>query len=204
MKHVRKLILITIFSASIFLLNACSTVFGVINVEEASHTVVLKENEFEIREYHDLLLAETLVDSDYKEASSQGFRRIAGYIFGNNKDPKNPEESIDIAMTAPVLQKKDKNGWKMSFVMPKKHSLETLPSPNNNKVNVTTNKAMKVAVIRYSGELNEDRIEEHRKKLEKWIKKNNYKTISSPVSAGYNPPWTLPFLRRNEVMIEIK
>jgi hypothetical protein len=201
-------------AAMISILFTGCTVFGIRTVEQANYTVLMDEGDIQIRQYDDFIVAETIVEAEYDEASSTGFRRIAGYIFGKNKrDEKismtapvlqEREAGEKIAMTAPVLQEQDGTGWRMSFVMPAKYTLDTIPQPIDPKVVLKEVKGSKVAAIRYSGLLSEDRINKKTEKLEAWLEEKGYATLSEPRSAGYDPPWTIPFLRRNEVLIDIE
>ena len=92
----------------------------------------------------------------------------------------------------------------MSFTMPKRYTMETLPTPTNPKVTIEEVEEKMMAAIRFSGFMSDSNYERHETKLKKWLSQNNYETTSGSVRAGYNPPWTLPFLRRNEVLIQIK
>ena len=207
-------VMIIIGTLSLTLFEGCSTMVGAVNVEEHGYKTTVKEDKFEVREYEEIITIQTTVKGNYKEASSQGFRRLAGYIFGNNikkdldkKDAeisKKKEESEKIAMTAPVYQEKQKDTWVMSFTIPKGYTLETLPTPKDKRVVFKTIPAKKVATLTYTGSLTEKAIEDHIKKLEKWIQDKGHQKLSEPRSAGYNPPWTLPFTRRNEIHIDIK
>jgi effector-binding domain-containing protein len=111
-----------------------------------------------------------------------------------------------IAMTAPVIQQAtDHSGhWKVSFVMPAGYTLETLPLPNNSQVEALSIPAKRYAVIRFSGLTGEENLQKHLEELVKYARKINLHTLGEPIFAFYNPPWTLPFLRRNEIMIEVK
>lgn len=190
------------------------TVFGIRTVEQANYTVLMDDGDIQIRHYDDFIVAETIVQAEYDEASSIGFRRIAGYIFGENKRNEKVamtapvlqerETGEKISMTAPVLQEKSGASWKTSFVMPAKYTMDTLPQPLDPSVILKEVKGGKVAVIRYKGVLSEENIAKKTKELEHWLKKNDYELISKPRSAGYDPPWTIPFLRRNEVHIDIE
>ena len=111
--------------------------------------------------------------------------------------------SEKIAMTAPVMQQEFDGRWKVRFVMPKKYTLETLPKPNSKEVVLVTVPARRFAVIRFSGLTSNENIKKHTEKLKAYILAQNLKPMGGPLFAFYNPPWTLPFLRRNEVMIEI-
>lgn len=182
------------------------------DVEQAKYTVVQTDDDFEIRDYAPSLAAEVEVSGDRKEAISEGFKTIADYIFGNNQSsdkvamtaPVIQEQSQTIAMTAPVIQEGDGKSWQVRFIMPSQYTLETLPKPNNSSVKIVELPAKRFAVIRFSGVPDNDDLKEKTEQLTDWLKQNNLKTVGKPVYAFYNPPWTLPFLRRNEVLIEIE
>jgi hypothetical protein len=106
-------------------------------------------------------------------------------------------------MTAPVGIQKVMNGWKVYFVMPSQYTLDTLPTPNNAQVSIKKVPAKRFAVIRFSSFVDEDKMGRKVKELNDWIVNKNLKPINSPELARYNPPWTLPFLRRNEIMVEV-
>ena len=194
------------------LATGCS-VFGIRTFETSGCEVVLKDGRFEIRQYPDALVAETVVDAEYSKAGSVAFRRLAGYIFGGNKSRAQismttpviqQKASERIAMTAPVMQEKSGRGWRMTFVLPAKYTMETVPEPVDTQVVIRKETGRKVAVIRYSGWLSEASMESNTDKLKGWIEQKGYKATSPPRLAAYDPPWTVPFLRRNEVHIDIE
>ena len=106
-------------------------------------------------------------------------------------------------MTVPVLEQKNEQGWRYMFVLPASYSIQTAPEPLNGDVKLSNQPQKRVAVIRYSGSSNEKAIDEQTIQLKQWIAANNLTPVSESRWAGYNPPWTLPFLRRNEVMIDV-
>ena len=106
-------------------------------------------------------------------------------------------------MTAPVQQQSTGRSWQISFVMPSKYSMESLPKPNNDRVRLTKIMSKKFVVIKFSGTNSNENLAEHEKQLMSYIEAKQFKIIGSPKYAFYNAPWTLPFMRRNEVMIEI-
>ena len=181
------------------------------NVEQAKYTVVTTSDNIEIRDYAPMLVAEVEVTGDRKESINQGFRLIADFIFGNNSaaqkvamtTPVIQQPSEKIAMTAPVIQQGDGNTWKVRFVMPAEYTIDTLPKPNNKAVKIERIEGKRFAVIRFSGLAGNDSLKEKTNLLNAYIDTNKLSTISTPVFAFFNPPWTLPFMRRNEVMIEI-
>jgi len=197
--------------ASLFL--AGCTMVGARTSEEAQFTLLSESGDIQIRQYNALLVAETLIEADYVSSGSIGFNRLAGYIFGKNTkqdslDMTTPvfreQVSEKIAMTAPVLQEKSDTKWIMSFVMPSGYNLSTLPKPIDPLIEIKQLPGKKVAVVRYSGTLNEQIITEKSIYLSRWLEKNHYKILSRPRSAAFDPPWTLPALRRNEVHIDIE
>jgi effector-binding domain-containing protein len=182
------------------------------NVEQAKYTVAENHGSIEIREYASMIVAETEVSGDRETAISQGFRTIADYIFGNNISTKKvamtapvtqQQNSEKIAMTAPVTQTTDGKSWVVRFVMPISYTMQTLPIPSNTAVKLKEVSKRRYAVIRFSGMAGSETLKEQTLELESFISTNNLKAKSEPTYAFFNPPWTLPFMRRNEVMIEI-
>ena len=181
------------------------------NVEKPDYKVIQTERNIEIRQYEPMIIAEVEVDGKREDAIREGFRLIADYIFGNNtvqRDiamtaPVQQQESQKIAMTAPVQQQSTGRSWQISFVMPSKYSMETLPEPKNDRVRLKKIMTKKFVVIKFSGTNSNENVTEHENQLMNYIEANQIKIIDSPKYAFYNAPWTLPFMRRNEVMIEI-
>jgi SOUL heme-binding protein len=185
-------------------------------IEEPKYIVLEKAPPFEVRSYAPMILAQTQVDGDLDEASSQGFRLVAAYIFGQNQvsqkiamtAPVAVEEQVNksakIAMTVPVNIEESAGQWIVSFVMPSEYTMETLPKPLNPKVQLIQMPAIKRAVITFSGFYNEQKVADKTLELEEWIKTKNLQATGVPKFARYNPPWTLPFMRRNEIMIDLR
>lgn len=185
--------------------------------EEPKFTLLEKDQSYELRVYAQRIIAEVEVDGDMSEASGKGFRLIADFIFGNNTAQSGTREKISmttpvainpavekIVMTAPVGIQQSKKGWSVSFVMPSKYTLDTLPKPNNQQVKIKLIPAQKFAVISFSGLVDEDKMYVKSVELNQWITQKNLKVLGTPQLARYNPPWTLPFLRRNELMVEVE
>ena len=180
------------------------------NVEHPKYTLVERSGNIEIRDYAPMIVAETEVTGDRREAIGKGFRLIADYIFGNNTAskkvamtaPVTQQGSEKIAMTAPVTQQGDGKSWRVRFIMPSKYTMETLPKPNNAAVKLKEVPGKRFAAIRFSGMGGKESLERHTKELEEFLSARNLAPLSPPTYAFYNPPWTLPFLRRNEVMVE--
>ena len=181
------------------------------NLEKPGYKVIQTEQNIEIRQYEPMIIAEVEVDGKREDAIRDGFRLIADYIFGNNtveRDiamtaPVQQQESQKIAMTAPVQQQSTGRSWQISFVMPSKYSRETLPEPKNDRVRLKEILTKKFVVIEFSGTNSNENVTEHENQLMNYTEANQIKIIGSPKYAFYNAPWTLPFMRRNEVMIEI-
>ena len=183
------------------------------NVEQPNYGVLSSStDDIEIRRYAPMVIAEVEVRGAREEAISDGFRLLADYIFGNNTTqqdiamtaPVQQQANKKIAMTAPVQQQSSGDRWKVSFVMPAEYSLATLPEPNNEQVKLKQIPAKDFIAIQFSGTNSKQNITKHERQLLQYIERNNIQTLGSPKYAFYNPPWTLPFMRRNEVMIEIE
>lgn len=203
--------------ASIICLQGCS-VFGLRSEETPKYEVLVKDENKEIRRYAPYIVATTYAEGSFKESQSKAFRLLADYIFGNNEkgstismtapvvmnQQKNSSERI--AMTAPVTLSSVGDGWEMSFMMPAKYkSIDELPKPKDSRVSFKSIDAKTMAVMTFSGFWNEEKNEKMADQLKKWIsEQGEYESTSVPKFAGYDPPWTLPFLRRNEMMIEVK
>ena len=181
------------------------------NVEKPDYKVIQSEQNIEIRQYEPMIIAEVEVDGKREDAIRDGFRLLADYIFGNNTvqqvismtAPVQQKENQKIAMTAPVQQQSMGKSWRMSFVMPSKYSMDSLPVPNNNRVRLKEILTKKFVVIEFSGSNSNENVIGHENQLMNFIEANQINIIDSPKYAFYNAPWTLPFLRRNEVMTEI-
>jgi SOUL heme-binding protein len=207
--------LLRVFSF-IFLLSFSGVIMA---YEEPKYDVLEKSDAFELRAYKPMIVAEALVGGDLDEASNKGFRLIADYIFGNNKsragvsekismtvpvtmEPKIESKSEKISMTVPVSMQEAAGKWRMHFVMPSKYTLETLPVPNNAEVKLRQVESKKFAVVRFSGFAGEQKVAKKTEELLAWLQGKQIKPTGVPELARYNSPWTLPFLRRNEVMVE--
>jgi hypothetical protein len=191
---------------------------GAMANEEPRYEVIKKEDGFEVRRYQPMIIAEVLVTGTLSEASNKGFRQIADFIFGNNEDPvKKQSEKIamtapvtieadtssKIAMTAPVTMEGAGGAWKMAFVMPSKFTMDTLPKPKNSNVTIKQMPAQQLAVVTFSGWVDEEKLAAQTIRLNEWVTKNGLKSSGSVQLSRYNPPWTLPFWRRNEVWMKL-
>lgn len=194
-------------------LTGCAAVGVIVNgVERPDYKVVSSSDAIEIREYQPMIIAEVEVEGQRDDAIGDGFRLLADYIFGNNiaqKDiamtaPVQQQSSEKIAMTAPVQQQSFGDNWKVSFVMPSQYTIDTLPKPVNDKVTLKEVDAKRYIAITFSGMNSDTNITKYTGVLLQYIEDNTITTTGLPTYAFYNPPWTLPFMRRNEVMIEMK
>ena len=185
--------------------------------EEPKFSLLEKDQSFELRLYEPKIIAEVEVDGDMSAASRKGFRQIADFIFGNNTAQSGKSEKISmtapvaikpasekIAMTAPVGVQQSEKNWRVSFVMPSQYTLETLPKPNNPQILIKQLPAKQFALIRFSGLVDEEKMQAKSAELNQWITMKKLNPVGIPELARYNPPWTLPFLRRNELMIEVE
>jgi DNA gyrase inhibitor GyrI len=170
---------------------------GIKKTDEPRYKTILKEGSIEVRDYSGYIIAQATTLGEYQDTSNSSFRKLAAYIFGDNT------VNEKISMTAPVFQEKKVNSWVMSFVMPEKYTFENLPQPINKDIHIIQIPPKKVAVINYSGFVLEEKMNKFNGELIQWIIKNGYKPLSEMRSARYNPPWTLPFMRRNEIHIDV-
>jgi hypothetical protein len=168
------------------------------DVEQARYEVAEQHGTIEVRNYAPHIVAEVNVSGERETAISQGFRLIAGYIFGDNQ----PAQKV--AMTAPVQQQAtEENSWLVRFVMPANYTMASLPKPNNDAVQLREMPAKKFAVIQFSGRATNAALQQQTSDLNSFLQKHNFIATAAPIYDFYNPPWTLPFLRRNEVMVQI-
>lgn len=183
--------------------------------EEPEFKLISQDGEFEVREYKPKIIAIVEVEGDFDDASSQGFKLLADYIFGNNLlDGSSKKISMtapvemtllseNLSITSSIMDDEVNNKWLVNFIMPKEYSLDSLPKPNNPKVNIVEIPAEKYAVIVFSGLVREASYAEKVELLSDYLKRNNYIQQGAIKIARYNPPWTLPFLRKNELMVKI-
>jgi len=200
-------------------------------VEEPAFELLEKSENIEIRQYRPIIVAETFVDGDLSSASNKGFRLIADYIFGNNESMRMSADkpSEKIAMTAPVSVEPvapseriamtasvnvepqgdfasammQAGRWRIQFTMPSEYSMATLPRPRNPVVTVREVPGKRYAVLVFSGFAGKEKAQQKTDELLDWLKAKNIVAIATPQLARYNPPWTLPFLRRNEILVEV-
>ena len=192
---------------------AGGTIVGIRHgTEEPPFTVTRRVGDVEIRRYGPRAAAQTTIDADEEAARNEGFRRLARYIFGGNTAktkiamtaPVAQQRGEKIAMTAPVAAQRDAKGdWVIRFFMPVEHTLETLPTPNDERVSLVEVPAETVAVLRFSGVASPQAVATRTEELLADLRAAGIEPDGDPVTWFYDPPWTLPFRRRNEVAVNV-
>ena len=180
-------------------------------VEQAEYCVVSRSRDYEIREYAPHIEAQTTVRGTTGEALSNGFRIIAGYIFGGNATRQRISmtapvraSSERIAMTAPVTATGDGGSSVIAFVMPRAYTMETLPAPTDARVHLVQIPARTFAALRFGGWRTDVRVRRMEKRLLASLAHDRIRAVGAPVYAGYNAPWTPPWMTRNEVLVEVE
>jgi hypothetical protein len=195
----------------LLLLALCSR--SALAIEQAPFTTLEREGAFELRQYQPYVVAETLVEGDFGSAGNEAFRRLFGYISGKNTASKSvsmtaPVEQSTagekIAMTAPVAQRREGQAWRVAFVLPASYTLENAPRPSDPRVTLAQVPARLMAAVRYSGTWSRANYDENLGKLEAFIERRKLTPLSEPVWARYNPPMMPWFLRRNEILVEVR
>jgi hypothetical protein len=172
-------------------------IFGQRNIETYPYVVKKKYDRFEIRSYEATLFTSVkLSKKGYKNASSQGFSILAGYIFGNN------ERNEKISMTSPVSMSLE-DTMTMMFMVPKKLTKETLPKPGQSAIEFKEEPAKKLAAIRFSGWANDTKLAQYKKELKAALDKEGIKYTNKFYFFGYNAPYEV-FNRKNEVLVELE
>ena len=184
------------------------------SLEQPKYEVLYKEGDIEYRQYEPYLVAETVIENvdDYDRAGNEGFRRLFRYITGSNEAQakiamtapvQQAPEGEKIAMTVPVQQTGDTDGWRIAFMLPTKYTFENAPIPTDSRVQVRAVPGRLFAVLRYSGRWTERNFTTRSTELLKLIDAERIEPMGEIRSALYNPPYTLPFMRRNEVMVAV-
>lgn len=190
------------------LISACATS----HVEEPSFTLAQTIADLEIRDYAPTIVAEVDVPGDALGSRFSGFYPLADYIFAKDRGgaeiamtaPVTQAPRDKIAMTAPVTQQSDAGGWKIAFTMPASYTMATLPQPANPDVRLEEQPARRMAVLRFSGTADDAAMRKQSERLLAAVARAGIKAVGKPVFAFYDPPWTLAFFRRNEVMVEVQ
>lgn len=181
-------------------------------IEQAKYQVVMKDGQFEIREYESYILAEVEIEGEMELASSQAFRPLFNYISGENRTqtkvamttPVSQEPlSEKISMTTPVSQERSENAWAVSFMMPADYTMNTIPIPTDPRVKLREVPGRQVATVKYSGRWTESGYQQHKQLLEAWIESKGLSMTGTAIWARFNAPYTPWFMRRNEVQIPV-
>jgi hypothetical protein len=183
--------------------------------EEPAFKVIDKFGVIDVRQYEQRLAADVVVDGKEDDARSKGFSLLADFIFGNNtartsiamtapvSQQSAKSEAID--MTAPVAQSRDASGkWRVRFYMPSKYTLATLPKPNNPAVQIVEVPGETMAVLRFSNSRSAEAVAAKTIEMMSVLAKSRWVPAGEPVAWFYDPPWTLPFWRRNEVAVSVR
>lgn len=200
-------------------LHVAGSVLSIVGVrvgtEEPHHLRRDLTGSVELRRYGPRVAAETVVTGEDDEAARNvGFRRLAGYIFGGNHRGESiamtapvaqePSGGERIAMTTPVAQDRDDDGWRIRFFMPSRWTLDTLPTPDDDAVRLVTVPGETVAVLRFAGDRSRDAVRARTGELLDTLRDEGVAVTGPPVAWFYDPPWTLPFRRRNEIAVPVE
>ena len=180
-------------------------------IEEAAYDVVERDGALEIRDYEPCILAEIQVDASMEDAGNRAFRRLFAFISGDNSSrakiamtsPVGQASSETIAMTAPVGQERVGSRWVVSFMMPGTATMDTLPTPTDPGITLREVPGRRTAAIRYAGRWTQQGFDRHRLELESWMSARGLQAAGNAVWARYNSPFSLWFMRRNEVLIPV-
>lgn len=170
----------------------------------------------EVRRYDPMLVAETTVSTaDYRRAGNEAFRVLANYIFGDNQgrrdiamtapvEQRRASPGAEIAMTAPVEQRATEAGWTVSFMMPSEWQRDSLPLPNDARVVIRETPERRIAAIRFSGTWSARAFAAREAELVDAVTRAGLVMVGEPWTARYDPPWTPWFMRRNEILVELE
>ncbi len=184
-------------------------------VKEPAYAVVKSAESFELRTYPQRVVAETRVEGDFGEAGDEGFRRLAGYIFGENRAGtklamtapvamSGAAEGTRIPMTAPVAQRPQGAAWVVAFTMPESETLATLPVPLDARITLRELPPARVAVVRFSGRWTVDNMNQHEGALRAWARAERLTVVGAAEVNRYDPPFVPWFARRNEIWLRLE
>lgn len=184
-------------------------------VEEPPHAVLAKDGKFELRRYAPMVVAEVTTTGPRGAAVNAGFRPLARYIFGGNTPgakiamtspvtQSGAGKGEKIAMTAPVAQTRDGDAWRIRFIMPAGSTLATMPAPVDPSVKLLEEPGRTVATLRFSGLATDKDLARKTEELMAITRARRLEPVGAVTFAYYDPPWTPPFMRRNEVMVEVR
>ena len=205
--------ILTIVLVVLFILWILSGWISTRGVEEPKYEVISTHDEYEVREYEPVIIAKTIVTGTREEATNEGFRRIADYIFGNNivsesismTAPVTAQNSEPIAMTTPVTSLESKSGeHTIAFIMPSEYTMGTLPKPVKDNVLIEEVSEKKYAVIKFSGFMSDKKEQSNKQELISALESDGVDFKLQHTLSQYDPPWTPWFMRRNEIWVEVE
>ncbi len=176
-------------------MDSATALVGVRTFEQPAYESLRKDGAFELRWYPGMFIATTTASGDAR--GGEAFGRLFRYIGGSN------EAKRKIAMTAPAIREETDEGTRMTFILPSRLSLEKAPAPTDPRISMEPLRAARYATVRFRGTLSREAVEEKAEELRKWIDDQGWIAIGEPMAAGYDPPFTLPMLRRNEVWYRV-
>ena len=185
-------------------------------IQQPQYVTQVRDGDFEVREYGPRVVAETTITGEWTDAGSEGFRRLAGYIFGKNRRraklamtapvaqaQQSEGESVKLAMTAPVAQHRENGAWTVAFAMPDGETLATLPEPEDARVVLRERPASRVAVVRFSGRWTDANMKAREAELRRWTSGRHLTVVGEAEVNRYDPPFKPWFLRHNEVWLSL-
>ena len=197
-------------------------VISVAGVETPGFELIEARDGYEVREYAPHIVAEVTVSSPFRQGMNDGFRQLADYIFGNNRLAGESEGAsqeiamtapviereapgVEIAMTAPVQEQSDGEERRIvSFVMPREYTMDTLPQPNNPAIRLVEKPAIRYAVLTFSGSVSESVMRKRKAELMALAERDELRHTGQPMLCQYDPPWTPPFMRKNEIWLQLE
>lgn len=203
-----------VMTMGLAVLTAACSVFGGEAAEEVPFEVVREDGDFELRAYGPVVVARTRVDAGFEAATDPAFRRLFDYISGANEGSREvamtapvtrEAAGTEIAMTAPVYREgAEADGWVMEFALPAEFTMATAPVPTDPEVELYEHPAKRMAVLGFSGRVDQADFAARSAELLDWVAAEGLSPAGPVRLAGYNPPWTIPAMRRNEVLVAVE
>ncbi len=183
-------------------------------IEQPKYEVAYTDGDVEYRQYEPYLVAETEVTDagDFDAAGNEGFRRLFRYITGRNDGGSDiamtapvtqDKKGANIAMTAPVAQDPSADGWRIAFMLPSEFTMDVAPRPTDKRIYIRQVPGKLVATLRFSGRWTTRNYERYKAELAQSLQASGVSAVSEPMVARYDPPYTPPFLRRNEITVQV-
>lgn len=181
---------------------------GIRTSEMPSYTVLREDRELEIRKYTSYIVAKTFKVGAYSVSAPAAFNHLLDYLGGDNSPGAGlplpsaaPHSGAHIPLTMPVLYWPGEGGWNAAVILPGKYTYSTAPKPLDEGIELERIPAQTMAALRYSGHAEEAQIQQKFRELRGWVQSLGWRDISAPLAAQYDPPFTIPFLKRNEVLV---